>query len=115
MGLIKKSVTIAAGVTVANLLDGEIERTLKRPSAVKLFMTQEGTGAAEVDFNIGTVIAGQDLVPNPAVTSGVIDRSVDGLPPAAGQVNDEIQLRARETGGANPVTLNYQVEITALA
>jgi hypothetical protein len=117
-GLIKAEVTVNSGTTNNNILAGEPFEFLSRPSAVRLLATQQIVAASllEVDFNLGNVIAGLGLVPNIAVTNGVVDKSVDSFPAAVGQAGDRIQIRVRETtggAGANGI-LYYIVEITDL-
>lgn len=108
-----------AGTTNNNLVAGEKFEFLARPSVVKLYVTADVVvnGSIEVDFSLGNVVVGDNLVPaytDVTVTDQGPDRDKHLLARAVGRGGDRIQVRLRSTGAANCPT-RALIEIDEIA
>lgn len=94
-----------ASTTNTNLLTGSKFEFLSRPSVVKVYACGDtATGSVEMDFTLGNVVVGDDLVvPLRVATLGPL-RSEDLLTRAIGRAGDRIQIRLRETAGTTTPT-----------
>lgn len=116
MALFRTTVTVAAGTTNNNVMNGSKFEFLGRPSVVRTWASQDGAGApgAEIDWTLGNVVVGEDMKPNTAATAGNITRDQDGIGEAVGDAGDRIQMRVQNTDAANPVNVNFLIEIAEL-
>lgn len=115
MAIFRTRVTLAAAAVNTNLLAGSKFEFLGRPSAVTLWGSDDGTGAALVDFTLGNTVIGEEMPLNDAPVAGDINRDRDGIGAGVGDAGDRIQIKARNTSAANPVNVNILLEIQELA
>ena len=116
MSVIRKTQTVTAGATTANLVAGSVFEFLTRPSAVRVFAAQDtATGAVEMTFKLGNVVFGEDL-PLPVKTAGLgPDQDQDKLVGAMGAPGDRISVILKETGGVTNTPTRVQIEINEVA
>lgn len=93
---------------------------LTRPSVVSLFAAADIAGGAQgvglLDLTLGNVVAGDDLrIPITQVLGAGPERNQHLVTNAVGAAGDRIQLRVRETGGAQTLTTRLQVDIKEIA
>lgn len=91
--------------TNTNLLAGSKFEFLSRPSVVRVYaVADDSTGSVEMDFTLGNVVVGDDLVlPLFTANQGPL-RSEHLLTRAVGRAGDRIQIRLREVAGTTSPT-----------
>lgn len=100
-GTLKLTTTVASGTTNDNLLTGSKFDYLARPAVVTVYGVQEVVMGSSIslDFTLGNVVVGDDLVANfqaspigPKVNEDIVAEGV-------GEAGDRITVRLRETTG----------------
>ncbi|HUT79460.1 MAG TPA: hypothetical protein VM285_17315 [Polyangia bacterium] len=115
MSVFRYEDTVGAGATVENIMAGSKFEFLQRPSAVRIFAAQDAGDLAQLDFTLGNVIIGENLALPKRVAGEGPSMSDDKLVAGVGMPSDRIQIRLRETGGAQPAITRVMVEISELA
>lgn len=116
MSTFKRIVSVTAGATNTNLMTGSKFEFLGRAAVVRVYGAADiaagGTqGVGEIDLTLGNVVVGEDL-PLPIAAAGQgPTRNEHLITRGIGAPGDRIQLRLRETGGADTVTARVQVDI----
>lgn len=105
-GILKLNNTVLSGTTITNLLADTKFDYLPRPAVVTVYAVQDIVvgSSIELDFTLGTVVIGDDLIPNahPAASAGLgtgPKTNEDVVARGVGEGGDRIQIRARETTG----------------
>ena len=116
MGFIKKTITVTAGTTSANVLAGIVEALIQEPSVVTFKAAASGTGitAGEVSATMvsQTNRVFEDLSIDVISGGGIDESKATTVRFAAGidQPLEQLDLKFKNTDGSNDATVDYQIE-----
>ena len=100
-GTLKLTTTVLSGTTNDNLLTGSKFDYLARPAVVTVYGVQEvvATSSISLDFTLGNVVVGDDLVANIQAAGVGPKVNEDIVAEGVGEAGDRITVRLRETTG----------------